>query len=129
MIVLQTEFRKFRRIPGQIGRDARTRLACNVVGEERIFHIEIIAADADDPAFLEPPEHLRINPPVAEGLTDGERIIKSASGFSMGFSNTFAWPDVGGKCGRNPAMIRSTVDLPQPDGPTIATNSPAFGKS
>ena len=36
---------------------------------------------------------------------------------------------VAGKCGRSPAIRRSTVDLPQPDGPRIAMNSPLSGTS
>src|SRR5881396_377041 len=32
------------------------------------------------------------------------------------------WPDVGSS---SPEMVRSSVDLPQPDGPTNTTNSPS----
>jgi len=35
----------------------------------------------------------------------------------------------GGNCGRSPAISRSTVDLPQPEGPRIAMNSPLSGTS
>src|SRR5438552_1532353 len=38
-------------------------------------------------------------------------------------------PLVGGKCGLSAEMMRKRVDLPQPDGPTIVTNSPLFGRS
>src|SRR4029079_19104210 len=38
-------------------------------------------------------------------------------------------PDVCGNCGVSPAIIRITVDLPQPDGPRIDTNSPRPGAS
>ena len=55
--------------------------ACNVVGEVRILHVQVVAADAGDPAFLETPEHLRIHPPIVEGLSDRERIIEAAPRF------------------------------------------------
>src|SRR5436189_2876576 len=56
-------------------------------------------------------------------------MLRSDPGRTTGFSATSTVPDVAGNCGRRPAIRRSTVDLPQPDGPRIATNSPLSGKS
>ena len=43
--------------------------------------MEIIAADADDPAFLESPKDLRIKTPVTKRFIDRERIVQTAAGF------------------------------------------------
>src|SRR5437899_1365644 len=56
-------------------------------------------------------------------------MLRSGPGWMTGFSPTSTVPSVGGKCGRRPAISRSTVDLPQPDGPRIAMNSPLPGRS
>ena len=44
------------------------------------------------------------------------------SGPSTSWPSTNTWPSVGG---HNPVTKRISVDLPQPDGPTTATNSPS----
>src|SRR5205085_5173389 len=75
VIVLQADFRKFRRIPGQIGRDPGPRLTGVVIGKGGFSHVEVIAAEADNPSFLESPEDLRIQPPVAKRLVDRKEII------------------------------------------------------
>ena len=56
-------------------------------------------------------------------------MLRSEPGRSTGFPPTSTVPSVAGKCGRKPAIRRSTVDLPQPDGPRMATNSPLSGRS
>src|SRR5437867_7453118 len=56
-------------------------------------------------------------------------MLRSEPGALTGAPPTSTVPSVAGKCGRSPAISRSTVDLPQPDGPRIATNSPLSGTS
>src|SRR3954468_23497274 len=56
-------------------------------------------------------------------------MLRSDAGPTTGFAPTSTVPSVAGKCGRSPAIRRSTVDLPQPDGPRIAMNSPLPGMS
>src|SRR5437879_1372072 len=56
-------------------------------------------------------------------------MLRSEPGRQTGLPLTSTVPSVAGKCGRRPAISRSTVDLPQPDGPRIATNSPLLGRS
>src|SRR5262245_62162799 len=46
---------------------------------------------------------------------------RDGSGPSIGLSHISAWPDDG--CSK-PAMMRSNVDLPQPEAPIRQTNSP-----
>src|SRR5437764_9795739 len=48
---------------------------------------------------------------------------REGSGPSIGLSHISAWPDDG--CSK-PAMMRSSVDLPQPEAPIRQTNSPLF---
>src|SRR5690348_15226639 len=54
---------------------------------------------------------------------------RSGPGVWTGLPKINASPWVGGKCGFKPAMIRSKVDLPQPEGPTMVTSSPTLGAS
>src|SRR5438874_2645743 len=54
---------------------------------------------------------------------------RSEPGCSTGLSATSTAPSVAGWCGRRPAISRKTVDLPQPEGPRIAMNSPFPGRS
>src|SRR4029077_5348477 len=56
-------------------------------------------------------------------------MLRSEPGCSTGFPPTSTVPSDAGKCGRNAAISRSTVDLPQPDGPRIVMNSPLPGRS
>src|SRR5882672_3116792 len=56
-------------------------------------------------------------------------MLRSDPGRWTGLPPTSTVPSVAGNCGRKPAMSRSTVDLPQPDGPRIAMNSPLCGRS
>ena len=49
-------------------------------------------------------------------------------GRATGLPPTSTVPSVAGWCGRSPAISRSTVDLPQPDGPRMAMNSPLSGQ-
>src|SRR5689334_3515895 len=56
-------------------------------------------------------------------------MLRSEPGVSTGLSRTSTVPSLAGKCGRSPAISRSTVDLPQPDGPRMAMNSPLSGRS
>src|SRR5438552_16249648 len=81
MIVLQSDFRKLGRIPGEIGANARARLSIQVVGKFGVGHVQIIAAHTSDPSFFESPQHLRIHPPIVERLGDRERFIDAATGF------------------------------------------------
>src|SRR2546426_3418025 len=46
------------------------------------------------------------------------RSPRSGPGSCTGLPSTVTSPFVGGKWGYRPAIIRSTVDLPQPEGPT-----------
>ncbi len=52
-----------------------------VVGESRILHVQIVAAQSGGPAFLETPDDLRIHPPIVKRLRDRERLIDPAPGF------------------------------------------------
>src|SRR6476646_2721571 len=54
---------------------------------------------------------------------------RSAPGASTGFPRTSTDPEVAGNCGVRPAIRRSTVDFPHPDGPRIVTNSILVGMS
>src|SRR3954469_14134090 len=56
-------------------------------------------------------------------------MLLSGPGRSTGLSATSTVPSDAGECGRRPAMSRSTVDLPQPDGPRMETNSPLSATS
>src|SRR5258706_6190441 len=56
-------------------------------------------------------------------------MLRSDPGAWTGLPATSTVPSVAGNCGRSPAISRSTVDLPQPDGPRMAMNSPLFGRS
>src|SRR6266581_2728765 len=56
-------------------------------------------------------------------------MLRSGPGHSTGLPPTSTVPSVAGNCGRSPAISRRTVDLPQPDGPRIAMNSPLSGRS
>src|ERR1700736_3877021 len=56
-------------------------------------------------------------------------MLRSDPGQSTGLPPTSTVPSVGGWWGGSPAIRRSTVDFPQPDGPRIATNSPTPGRS
>src|ERR1051325_320244 len=56
-------------------------------------------------------------------------MLRSAPGRSTWLPATRTVPSLAGWCGRSPAMSRSTVDLPHPDGPRIAMNSPLLGRS
>src|SRR6185436_17828566 len=56
-------------------------------------------------------------------------MLRSDPGPAIADPVTCTVPSVAGKCGRSPAMSRSTVDLPQPDGPRMAMNSPFAGRS
>ena len=61
------------------------------------------------------------------GVKLGDRILdvaRAAKQLHLAVP-TSTVPSVGGWWGDSPAISRSTVDLPQPDGPRIATNSPA----
>ena len=51
-------------------------------------------------------------------------VPRSEPGPCTGLPATFTVPVEAGKCGRSPAIIRRMVDLPQPDGPSMQTNSP-----
>ena len=55
VVILEPEFRKFGRIPGQICADPRSGLAFWIVGEMGIGVMEIITANAGHPAFLKSP--------------------------------------------------------------------------
>src|SRR5437868_9757050 len=78
MVVLQPDLRELSWVPGQVRRNARARLARLVLGETGFLHVEIIAADADNPTFLESPEDLRIQTPVVERFVDREQIVETA---------------------------------------------------
>src|SRR5215217_3474624 len=54
---------------------------------------------------------------------------RSDPGLSTGLPPTSTVPDVAGYCGGRPAMRRSTVDFPHPDGPRMVTNSIFSGMS
>src|SRR3954471_13139787 len=54
-------------------------------------------------------------------------MLRSEPGRSTGCPPTSTAPDVAGCCDRKPAIGRSTVDLPQPDGPRMQMNSPLSG--
>src|ERR1700722_8694798 len=56
-------------------------------------------------------------------------MLRSGPGDPTGLPSTSTAPEVSGCCGRSPAIRRSTVDLPQPDGPRMAMNSPLSGRS
>jgi hypothetical protein len=58
MIVLQSEFRKFGWIPGEIRANPRTGLSFVIVGKLGIGHVQVVAANTCDPPFSESPEHL-----------------------------------------------------------------------
>src|SRR2546423_2144655 len=81
VVVLQAEFGKLGRIPGQVGRDPSARLPGIVIGERGFLHVKVIAANADDPTFLESPKDLRIHSPVPKRFADREQIIEAAPGF------------------------------------------------
>ena len=51
-------------------------------------------------------------------------MLRSDPGASTGWSADQHRPSLAGKCGRSPAISRSTVDLPQPEGPRMVMNSP-----
>ena len=52
---------------------------------------------------------------------------RSGPGPVTGLPSISTVPEVCGNCGSRPAIIRITVDLPQPEGPRIDTNSPRPG--
>src|SRR4051794_5613229 len=54
-------------------------------------------------------------------------MLRSDPGSPTGLPMTSTVPSVAGWCGRRPAINRSTVDLPQPDGPRMQMNSPLSG--
>src|SRR5438876_4943178 len=81
MIILQSDFRKLGRIPGEVRANARARLSIQVVGKFGVGHVQIIAAHASDPSFFESPQHLRIHPPIVERLGDWKRFIDAAPSF------------------------------------------------
>src|SRR5436190_17279878 len=56
-------------------------------------------------------------------------MLRSGPGPATVPPPTSTVPSVAGKCGRSPAMSRSTVDLPHPEGPRMQTNSPLPGRS
>src|SRR5919202_4482295 len=56
-------------------------------------------------------------------------MLRSEPGSVTGRFATSTVPSVGGKCGLNAAISRSTVDFPHPDGPRMAMNSPLPGRS
>jgi hypothetical protein len=58
VIVLQSEFRKFGWIPGEIRANPRTGLSFVIVGKLGIGHVQVVAANTCDPPFFESPEHL-----------------------------------------------------------------------
>ena len=60
VVVLEPDLGEFRRIPRQVRGNAGAGLPGVISGERRFLHMKMIAADSDDPAFLESPEHLGI---------------------------------------------------------------------
>src|SRR5439155_2317799 len=57
VIVLQSEFRKFGWIPGEIRANPQAGLSFVVVGKLGIGHVQVVAANTCDPTFFEPPQH------------------------------------------------------------------------
>ncbi len=67
-------------------------------------------------------------------LIERRVVLKDHAAVGAGSADGFAIDQdgsrvVGGCWGLRPAMRRSTVDLPQPEGPRMATNSPRPGRS
>ena len=80
VIVLQAEFGELRWIPGEIGGQAVAALALRIVGDFGWRHVDVIAAQACGPAFVETPDDLGISAPVIEGFRSGEAVIESPAG-------------------------------------------------
>src|SRR6476469_7426063 len=75
VVVLEPDLGELGWIPGQVRGNPGARLPGIVRRESGFLHVEIIAPDSGDPAFLESPQDLGINAPVAEGFFDWEQIV------------------------------------------------------
>src|SRR4029453_18757136 len=68
VVVLKPQFREFGQEPGEGGGEPPPTLPKGIIGERRIAHVQVIAAQAGRPSIPKPPDNLRIRSPVVESL-------------------------------------------------------------